>query len=83
MGFLSYLGALISPKKFINRHIAFTAMWDNTSKFTDQTHLLSGSHLNHSSVGRYSRVGKNSKLTYVTVGNYTAIKNNADKREYI
>lgn len=73
MGIVSSLGSLFSIKKLTHKNIAFNAIWDNKSRFTDYTHLKRGSRLVNSIVGKYSRIGINCKIVNTTVGNFTAI----------
>lgn len=73
MAFLSYVGSMVSPWKIRCKHIAFTALWDRESSFTRYTHLLPGSKLHKVKVGKYSRVGFQTKITNATIGNFTAI----------
>lgn len=76
MGIVSSIGSLLSIKKLTHKNIAFNAIWDNKSRFTDYTHLKRGARLVNSTVGKYSRIGINCKLVNTTVGNFTAIGEN-------
>ena len=73
MSHLSYFGSIISPWKFRCKHISYTALWDNESSFTRYTHLLPGCKLHKVQVGKYSRVGFQTKITNAVIGNFTAI----------
>lgn len=76
MGIVSSIGSMFSIKKLTNKNIAFNAIWDNKSRFTDYTHLKRGARLVNSTVGKYSRIGINCKIVNTTVGNFTAIGEN-------
>lgn len=76
MGIVSSIGSLFSIKKLTHKNIAFNAIWDNKSRFTDYTHLKRGARLVNSTVGKYSRIGINCKIVNTTVGNFTAIGEN-------
>ena len=73
MSILSYIGSIVSPWKLRCKKISFTALWDNESSFTRYTHLLHGCKLHKVQVGKYSRVGFQTKITNATIGNFTAI----------
>lgn len=73
MGFKSYLGSVFSIKKITHKHVSLFSLWDNRSKFTPFTHILSGAKLNNVQVGKYSRIGVNCQVTNATIGNFTAI----------
>ena len=73
MGLKNYLGSLVSPWKFRCKKISFTALWDNESSFTRYTHLLPGCKLHKVQIGKYSRVGFQTKIVNATIGNFTAI----------
>ena len=77
MRIISYLKSLLSLKKLTQKHIAFSALWDTDSSFTEFTHILRGARLTNSKIGKYSRVGVNCKLTNVTVGNFSCIGANS------
>lgn len=76
MGILSSVGSFFSIKKLTHKNIAFNAIWDKSSKFTDFTHLKRGCRLINSSIGKYSRVGINCKVVNTTMGNYSVLSAN-------
>lgn len=73
MKVLTYINSLFSVKKIVYKHVALTALWDNSTYFTPYTHVLQGSRLFKVTIGRYSRVGKHTQITNATIGNFTAI----------
>lgn len=73
MGFAKYFGSFLSFKKILYKKVAFSALWDNSSHFTPQTHILRNAKLNTVTVGKYSRIGVGTKVTNATIGNFTAI----------
>lgn len=77
MGVLSYLPSLFSLKKITYKRVAFSALWDTRTRFTEHTHVLKGAKLNNVKIGKYSRVGVNCKLTNVVAGNYSCIGANS------
>ncbi len=73
MGIVAYLGSLLSPKKLSCKHVSFSALWDNQTKFTRTTHILRQARLNKVTIGKYSRIGIGTKVTNAVIGNFTAI----------
>ena len=71
MGLKSYLGSVLSIRKFTYKHISFLSLWDKQSSFTPYTHILHGAKLSDTKVGKYSRIGKNCQITNTDVGNFT------------
>lgn len=73
MGALNYLQSIVSLKKLTYKHVSLFSIWDNESTFTPYTHVLRGSKLTDSHIGKYSRIGINCQLRYADIGNFTAI----------
>ena len=73
MGITTYLGSIFSLKKIKYKHVSMFSLWDNSSKFTPFTHILSGAKLYDVQVGKYSRIGVNCQVSSATIGNFTAI----------
>lgn len=71
MGIKSYLASVLSVKKLTYKHVSVFSLWDSKSKFTPYTHILNGSKLYNSVVGKYSRIGARCKITNTTVGNFS------------
>ena len=73
MGVKTYLGSVFSPKKIMYRHVSVFSLWDNRTRFTPFTHILSGAKLSDVQVGKYSRIGVHCQVTNAKIGNFTAI----------
>ncbi|WP_245224703.1 CatB-related O-acetyltransferase [Pseudozobellia sp. WGM2] len=57
------------PKAIIDKGVTFTP----DVAIGERAHLLSGCVINHSSIGSYSYIGKNSLIQNVSLGNYCSI----------
>ena len=78
MSALSYLKSLFSIKRFQNRHISFTAIWDDKTTFTQYTHILRFAKLGNVKIGKYSRIGFETTIYDTEIGNFTAIGKKCD-----
>lgn len=74
---LQYIKSFLSLKKLFYRDISLLSYWDDRSTFTPLTSLHRYAKLCNSHVGRYSRIGVNTKLLNTTVGNFCLIARNS------
>lgn len=72
-----YLKSAFSIKKFTHKRVSWLCLWEN-SIFTKQSHILLGARLLNVKLGKYSRVGVNTKVANTTIGNFTAIGRNCN-----
>lgn len=74
MSVLKYLPSLFSYKKLTeHNHIALSALWDTSTRFTKYTHILRGSKMNDVTAGRYTRIGDGVKVTNADLGNFAVL----------
>lgn len=69
----TYLQSIFSIKKITHKNLSFFAYWDSNSYFTKNSEIRRFVKLKASSIGKYSRINPNCKLSNTKVGNFTAI----------
>lgn len=74
---MSYLKSVFSIKKITHKAVSPLAYWDSASTFTKFSEIRRFAKLNHSHIGKYTRINAHCHLARVTVGNFTAIGMNS------
>ena len=68
-----YLGSLFSLKKLTHKRVSWLAFWTKDTKFDKTTNILRGASVAHSTIGKYSRIGKNAAVHHAAIGNFSVI----------
>lgn len=73
---ISYLGTLFTRKRYY-KSVSFFSSWDNLTLFPKKVYIAPGVRLNHTIIGKYSRIRHFTTIHHTTIGKFCAIGKNS------
>lgn len=68
-----YFNSIFSLKKITHKRVSWLSFWTRDTKFDKTTNILRGASVAHSTIGRYSRIGKNASVHHANIGNFSVV----------